>query len=100
MVTASDPITTPGIDYYLVDALLTAEERAVRDRVRHFCDTEIIPVINDYWDRAAFPFDLVPRFAELGIVGGTIQGYGCPGLSEVASGLVAAELARGERLAE
>jgi len=96
IVTASDPITTPGIDYYLVDALLTAEERAVRDRVRHFCDTQIIPIINDYWDRAEFPFDLIPKFAELGIVGGTIRGYGCPGLSEVASGLVMAELARGD----
>ena len=42
------------------------------------------------------PFDLIPKFAELGIVGGTIRGYGCPGLSEVASGLVMAELARGD----
>jgi glutaryl-CoA dehydrogenase len=91
-----EPLATPGTDFYLVDALLTAEERTLRDRVRQFCDTEIIPVINDYWDRAEFPFDLIPKFAPLGIVGGTIKGYGCPGMSEIASGLIMAELARGD----
>jgi glutaryl-CoA dehydrogenase len=53
-------------------------------------------VINDYWERAEFPFAMIPKFAALGIAGGTIEGYGCPGMSEVASGLVAAELARGD----
>lgn len=96
MVVTSDPTTVPGIDYFLVDAGLSEEERQIRDRVRRFCDTEIIPVINDYWERAEFPFAIVPKFAGLGITGGTITGYGCPGLSEVASGLVAAELARGD----
>lgn len=54
------------------------------------------PVIGEYWDKAEFPFALVPKLAELNIMGGTIEGYGCPGMSEVASGLVAAELARGD----
>src|SRR3712207_8844408 len=50
---------------------------------------EVIPVINDYWERAEFPFEMVPKIAGLKIAGGTIKGYGCPGMSEVASGLVA-----------
>ncbi len=85
-----------GTDFYLMDRLLTDEERAIRDKVRAFCDETIIPVINDYWDRAEFPFELIPKFAALGIAGTTIKGYGCPGLSEVASGLIAVELARGD----
>ena len=59
-------------DYYLLDELLTPEARDVRDRVRTFVDTELLPVINDYWDRAEFPFPLVPKIAELGIIGSTI----------------------------
>ncbi|MDE3231349.1 MAG: acyl-CoA dehydrogenase family protein [Chloroflexota bacterium] len=85
-----------GTDYYLMDALLTDEERAVRDKVRAFCDREVIPVAQDYWDRADFPFELVPKLAELGIVGGSIKGYGCPGLSAVAVGLIGLEMSRGD----
>lgn len=73
-------------DYYLLDDLLTDEARAVRDRVRAFVDHEVLPVINGYWERAEFTFELVPKIAELGIVGTTIEGYGCPGLSPLAAG--------------
>ena len=83
-------------DFYLIDELLTDEERRIRDRVRAFCDREVAPIINDYWERAEFPFELVPRFAELGVVGGTLEGYGCPGMSSVAWGLVNMELARAD----
>ena len=85
-----------GTDYYQVDALLTDEERQIRDRVRAFCDREVIPVINDYWERAEFPFELIPKLAALNVTGGSIQGYGCPGMSTIAAGLVASELARGD----
>ncbi len=85
-----------GTDFYLMDELLTAEERAFRNRVRDFCDQEISPIINDYWERGEFPFELVPKLAALNIAGGTIRGYGCPGMSTVAAGLVALELARGD----
>ena len=50
-------------DYYLLDDLLTDEARAVRDRVRAFVEADLLPVINDYWDRADFPGPLVPRIA-------------------------------------
>ena len=53
----------------------------MRDRVRAFVDTEVLPIINDYWDRAEFPFELVPEDRRsCGIIGTTIDGYGCPGL--------------------
>jgi glutaryl-CoA dehydrogenase len=85
-----------GVDYYLMDELLTDEERAVRDKVHDFCDREVIPIINDYWERAEFPFELIPKLAQLNLAGSSLKGYGCPGLSDVAAGLVALELARGD----
>jgi glutaryl-CoA dehydrogenase len=83
-------------DYFLLDDLLDDEARAVRDRVRSFVDTELLPVINGYWDAAEFPFELVPKIAELGIAGTTIKGYGCPGLSRLAAGMVTLEMSRGD----
>ncbi len=85
-----------GTDFYLMDELLTEEERSVRNKVRAFSDKEVIPIINDYWERAQFPFELVPKIAALNIAGTDIQGYGCSGLSSVASGLIMLELARGD----
>ena len=85
-----------GTDFYLMDELLTEQERSVRDKVRNFSDKEVIPIINDYWERAEFPFELVPKLAALGLAGADIKGYGCPGLSSVAAGLMALELARGD----
>ncbi len=85
-----------GTDFYLMDEMLTEEERSVRDKVRAFCDKEVIPIINDYWERAEFPFELIPKIAALNIAGNDIQGYGCPGLSAVASGLIMLEMARGD----
>ena len=83
-------------DYYLLSDLLNEREREIRDRVRTFVDTEVLPIINDYWERAQFPFELVPKLAKLGIVGGAIKGYGCPGLSRLAQGMVTLELSRGD----
>jgi glutaryl-CoA dehydrogenase len=83
-------------DYYLLDELLTDEARALRDRVRAFVDIEVLPVINDYWDRAEFPWPLVPKLAGLGLAGYTIRGYGCPGLSPLELGVVTCELARAD----
>lgn len=89
-----DSPSAPQTDYYLMDELLTPEERALRDKVRRFGDEEVVPIINDYWERAEFPFELIPKLARLNIAGGTIQGYGCPGMSTVALGLVAMEMSR------
>ena len=83
-------------DFYLLDERLTDEERAIRDGLRAFCDREVTPIINGYWERAEFPFELVPKIAELGLAGGVIDGYGCPGMSATAAGLVSMEWARAD----
>ena len=44
-----------GTNLYLLDELLSDEERKVRDKVRAFCDRDLIPVMGEYWDRAEFP---------------------------------------------
>jgi glutaryl-CoA dehydrogenase len=89
-------VSEPSPDFYAVEDLLEPEEIEIRDRVRAFCEQEVTPRINQYWERAEFPFELVPRLAGLGIAGGTIEGYGCPGMSNVSAGLVAAEFARAD----
>ncbi len=91
-----DLARSQGTDFFAVDDLLTDEERVIRNRVRAFSDEELIPVANDHWERGEFPQHLVPRYAELGVAGGAIKGYGCPGMSPLADGLVALELARGD----
>ena len=88
--------TDRTLDLYLFDDLLTDEEREIRDRVRAFCDEEVTPIINQYWERAEFPLELVPKLARLELAGGPIRGYGCPGISSVAAGLVGMELSRGD----
>jgi glutaryl-CoA dehydrogenase len=57
-------------------------------------ETEIKPLINEYWLRAEFPFEIIPILAKLNICGATYQGYGCPGLSHTMEGMIAMEIAR------
>jgi glutaryl-CoA dehydrogenase len=85
-----------GTDYMLLREELTDDQLDVLRRVRAFVDGEVLPVINDYWERAELPWPLIDRLGELGIVGEDIQGYGCPGLSPIACGLVNMELNRGD----
>jgi len=85
-----------GTDYYLLEEMLSDEEREIRDKVRDFADREVIPVINEYWEKAEFPFELIPKIAELNIAGTTIKGYGCPGMSHLAAGLATIEMSRGD----
>lgn len=85
-----------ALDFYQFDSLLTPKEREVRDRVREFVNREVIPIITPYWERGEFPFEIIPKMAALNICGGTIDGYGCPGMSAVAAGLVGMELSRGD----
>jgi glutaryl-CoA dehydrogenase len=83
-------------DFYDLEALLDDEDRAVLHRVRAFMDTQVQPIINDYWTRAKFPLELVPGIAELGIIGTSYAGYGCPGKSSLLDGMISMELSRGD----
>ena len=85
-----------GTDFFRIADQLTAEEREYWNRTRRFVDDEVLPVINDYWERAEFPRDLVGRLGGLGIVGDGIEGYGCPPMSPIANGLIHLELNRGD----
>jgi glutaryl-CoA dehydrogenase len=85
-----------GTDFYRLDELLTDRERKIRDRVRTWCDNEVSPVAAGFWERAEFPVELAEGYGRLGIAGAAIEGHGCPGLSFLAEGMIAAELARGD----
>ena len=85
-----------GTDFFHIGDHLEERERTLLAQVREYCDTQVAPVANDFWERAEFPAQLVAGYRALGVAGGTLTGHGCPGLSPVAEGLVAAELARGD----
>jgi glutaryl-CoA dehydrogenase len=85
-----------GTDFFRIADQLTGEERAYWRRTRDFVDDEVLPVINDYWERAEFPYELIQKLAKLGIVGDGIEGYGCPPMSPIACGLIHLELNRGD----
>ncbi len=67
---------------------LTAAEREYLKITRAFVDTEVLPVISGCWERAEFPWPLIKKMGNLGIVGDGIEGYGCPPMSPVACGLI------------
>jgi glutaryl-CoA dehydrogenase len=83
-------------DYLLVREQFSDEEWDRFIATRRFVDDEVLPVINDFWERAEPPWPLLPKLAELGVVGEDIEGYGCPGMSPLAVGLVHMELHRGD----
>ncbi|MFQ5846809.1 MAG: acyl-CoA dehydrogenase family protein [Candidatus Methylomirabilales bacterium] len=85
-----------GLDYYRVDELLTDEERLIRDTVRDFVDAEVLPIIEGHHRQGTFPVGLIPRLGELGVLGADLQGYTCPGVSDIAYGLIMQELERGD----
>ncbi len=83
------------LDLYLVDELLTDEERMVRDQVRAFASERLLPDIPRHWEAGTFPTEVVPEIAELGLFGITVpEEYGGAGLGAVAYGLACQELER------
>ena len=81
-------------DFFLLDEDLDERARGIRDRVRRFALETVDPVINDHWERAEFPYEILPALRDTGVVGTYIQGYGCPGMSRLEAGLVAREMGR------
>ncbi len=78
------------------DILFSEEELMIRQTVRDFVTKEVLPVLQESHRKEHFPSQLIPRFAEMGLLGSTIQGYGCAGLNHVAYGLVIQELERAD----
>jgi len=85
-----------GTDFFSVREQFTDEQWSRFITVRRFVDEEVVPVAGPYWERAEIPWELIRRLPELGVVGEDISGYGCAGMSALASGLVTMELHRGD----
>jgi glutaryl-CoA dehydrogenase len=83
-------------DYFQVREQFTDEQWDHFITTRRFVDEEVLPAINDYWEAAELPWPLMRRLADLGLYGEDISGYGCPGMSPLARGLVNMELHRGD----
>lgn len=84
------------VDLLGLEALLTEEERALRDKVRHFVRSEIVPEVDGWYERGEFPRHLPRRFGELGLLGMHLEGYGCAGSTAVEYGLACLELEAGD----
>lgn len=85
-----------ALDFYDIDSLLTDEERMVRDMVRDWVDEKILPNIEKACHDGVFPDEWRVDLGEMGILGAPLEGYGCPGLSYIAYGLICQELERGD----
>lgn len=83
-----------GDFYHLGDEALNDEDRELQLKVRAFLEKEVKPIVNHYWNKAEFPFEIIPKLAELNICGLTYKGYGCPGKSNLMEGILAMEMAR------
>src|SRR3954447_7996765 len=83
-------------DFLNIDAHLSDGEIGVRERVRSFVRERIKPNIEEWYDEAIFPKEIVPEFAELGLLGMHLSGYGCAGRSAVEYGLACMELEAGD----
>ncbi len=85
------------VDFYDADDLLTDEEKEIRESVRRFVDSEIIPIITGHYQSGTFPSEIIPGLAELGVFGATLPAEeGFPGMNQVAYGLIMQELERGD----
>ena len=79
-----------------IEHLLTEEERMIRDTVRRFIRERFLPRAGKLFEEEQFPIDLIPEIAAMGLLGATIEGYGCAGMGAVAYGLALQELEYGD----
>ncbi len=86
-----------AVDYYNIESLFTPEELLIRDAVREFTEKEVIPIIDKHYRDGTFPNELVPKMAELGLLGIKIPTeYGGVGANYTSYGLAMQELERGD----
>jgi glutaryl-CoA dehydrogenase len=94
--TTAAPKALDPLDYLDVDALLDDEERAIRDTVRQFVRQRVLPEVGDWFEKGVFPREVFGELARLGLLGMHLEGYGLPGASSVAYGIVCRELEAGD----
>src|ERR1700761_8154711 len=85
-----------NVDFIGFDALLSEDERLVRDTARRFIEDNLIPIIEECNREGRFPRELVKPMGEMGFFGANLHGYGCAGMSNVEYGLVTQEMERGD----
>ncbi|HZC06788.1 MAG TPA: acyl-CoA dehydrogenase family protein [Ktedonobacterales bacterium] len=85
-----------ALDLYNIDHMLSEDERMVRDTVRSFVRSRVLPIIGEHFEAGTFPRELIPEVAQLGLLGMHLDGYGCAGLSAVSYGLACQELEYGD----
>ncbi len=84
-------------DFYQIDSLLTEEHKLIRSSIRDFVKREISPFIEDWAQRAHFPYEIVKKFGDIGAFGPTIpQVYGGGGLDYISYGILMQEIERGD----
>ena len=90
------PSSIDPLDLYDIRAELSEDEAMVQDTVRRFVDAEVLPIIREHFEQHTFPRELMPKIAEMGLLGSTIEGYDCAGMNQVTYGLICQELERGD----
>jgi glutaryl-CoA dehydrogenase len=85
-----------NVDFIGFDALLSEDERLVRETARRFIDDNLIPIIEECNREGRFPRELVKPMGEMGFFGANLHSYGCAGMSNVEYGLVTQEMERGD----
>jgi glutaryl-CoA dehydrogenase len=81
-------------DPFLLEAQLSEDERLIRDSTRDYCQEKLMPRVLEANRHEKFERDIVYEMGELGLLGCTIQGYGCAGVNQVSYGLIAREIER------
>src|SRR5437762_13917261 len=81
-------------DAFRFDDQLSGDERAVRDAARAYCQERLQPRVLMAARQERFDREIMTEMGELGLLGSTIDGYGCPGVNHVSYGLVAREVER------
>jgi len=86
-----------ALDYMGISSHFSEEELMVQNTARDFSEKEIMPIIEEYYEKGKFPEHLIPKFGELGFFGVNIPDkYGCGGMSNIAYGLICQELERAD----
>src|SRR5256885_15209811 len=88
--------TLKPLDFLDVDALLSSEERMIRDTVRQFVRERVLPGIEEWFENGIFPSEMAAEMGGLGLLGMHLSGYGCPGTNAVSYGLSCMELEAGD----
>ncbi len=81
-------------DPFFLDSQLSDDERAVRDAAATYCQERLQTRVLMAARHETFDREIMREMGELGLLGSTIEGYGCAGLNHVCYGLVAREVER------